>query len=212
MRTARIGSTAKLIALALTAAVLQAKAADTSRRHVEIESGMAAFDSGTNMPGIEVKGKSYDLSAHAEAAQEGNRLVLQSIDATVPIKSLTTGMKLRDEHMRKYIFTDSRGGQPNLHFAAESVACPAAVTPVVACAVAGTLSIRGVSRPFNVSLRIKDQVSAFKVEGDGVVKLSDYGIEAPSQFGVKPNNEVTIHLEFTGKQKPQVVANAGVGK
>ena len=41
------------------------------------------------------------------------------------------------------------------------------------------------------------------------MKLSDYGIEQPSQFGVKTANEIQLHLEFTGKEAPAAIASGG---
>ncbi len=173
---------------------------------VAVESGTATFDAGTNVPGIEVKGKSNTMAARAEVSQDSKGLVLQRIEASVPVKSLATGMKVRDEHMRKYIFTTPDGQEPDLHFAADTTVCPdAATSHDFACQLAGNLSIRNTPRPVGVTLRVKRQggsPTAFRAECDGIVKLSDYGIAAPSQFGVKPANEVKFHVEFTGKEKP----------
>ncbi len=74
---------------------------------VEVESGTAIFTATTNVPGVEVKGKSTTLSARVEVSPDANGLVLQGIEASLPVKSLVTGMKVRDEHMRKYIFCSS---------------------------------------------------------------------------------------------------------
>ena len=41
------------------------------------------------------------------------------------------------------------------------------------------------------------------------MKLSDYGIEQPSQFGVKTSNEIQLHLEFTGKEGPAAITSGG---
>ncbi len=77
------------------------------------------------------------------------------------------------------------------------------------------MTIRGVSRPANIALRVKEQLgstSSYRVEGDGIVKLSDYGIAAPSQFGVKPADEVKLHLDFSAKSKLSVGAKTEGGK
>lgn len=180
--------------------------AELAHKAVESQAGSATFRSGTNVPGIEVKGSSNSLTAHADIRRNGNDLVLVRADATVPVRTLATGMKIRDEHMRKYIFETSGGQEPDLHFSADNASCPAsAVSQEFACVLAGNLSIRGVARPFAVNLKVKEQPgsgSMFRVAGDGVIKLNDYGIQPPTQFGVKPSNEVSIHLDFTGKEKP----------
>ena len=58
-------------------------------------------------------------------------------------------------------------------------------------------------------LKVRADGSAFRAAGDGIVKLSDYGIEQPSQFGVKTSNEIQLHLEFTGKETLAAVASRG---
>jgi len=72
-------------------------------------------------------------------------LVLQEIEASLRAKSLSTGMKARDEHMRKYIFTTPDGQEPDLRFAAGTAACRAGGSShEFACQVTGNLTIRGV--------------------------------------------------------------------
>jgi polyisoprenoid-binding protein YceI len=168
------------------------------------DSGTATFRSSTNVPGIEVTGTSNALTAKAEVQGTSGGLIVENVEATVPVKSLATGMKIRDEHMRKYIFATSGGEEPDLYFNAANASCPVAgVAQGFACQMLGNLSIRGVARPFAINLKVKEQAGAlsFRVAGDGIVKLSDYGISPPTQFGVKPVDKVEIHLDFTSRQK-----------
>jgi polyisoprenoid-binding protein YceI len=170
---------------------------------VKITSGVATFDSTTNMPGIGVKGRSNSISGEVSIVRNANGLLLQSINATVPVKTLATGMKVRDEHMRKMIFETAAGDEPDLRFIAESGSCAQRGSDrEFACSLSGILQIRGIAKPVDVSLRVKEQSASsdnFKVDGDGSLKLSDYGITPPTQFGVSLANEVKFHLELTGK-------------
>jgi polyisoprenoid-binding protein YceI len=180
---------------------------------LDVDSGTASFESTTNVPGIEVKGKSAALSAHVKVTRDANGFAVDEIDATIPVKSLATGMKLRDEHMRKYIFTTAGGQTPDLRFEAGAATCPSSTRGFV-CKLAGNLTIRGVSRPAELTLQAKEQSGStlgFRVEGEGVVKLSDYGISAPSQFGVTPANEVKFRLEFSARQR-STVSRAGAAQ
>src|SRR5262249_18378789 len=124
---------------------------------VEVQSGTASFDATTNMPGVEVKGKSNALSAHVDITRENNNLILQQIKATLPVRSLATGMKVRDEHMRKYIFATADGNEPDLEFSSNSVTCQGATSHEFSCALTGTLSIRNVAKPFSMQLHVKEQ-------------------------------------------------------
>ena len=202
------------LATGTLAVVLVSAASGGQPAAVEIQSGMVSFEATTNMPGVEVKGKSNALSAHVEIARDNNSLVLQEIRATLPVKTLATGMKVRDEHMRKYIFATADGKEPDLQFRADPVSCQNAASHEFNCPISGTFSMRGVERPFSMQLRVKEQggFAAFRAAGDAVLKLSDYGIEPPSQFGVKPSNEVKFHLDLSAKQTLAVSSNTEGGQ
>ncbi len=130
-------------AVSFTLAGLTPSFAQTSSSLVEIESGTAAFEASTNMPGIEAKGKSGALTAHVELSREADKLVLQRIEASVPVNSLATGMTVRDEHMRRYIFTTPDGKEPDLRFVADSGLCGASGSGrEFTCQLAGNLTIR----------------------------------------------------------------------
>jgi polyisoprenoid-binding protein YceI len=170
----------------------------------DIRSGGVSFEVPTSVPGVEVKGKSNAMTGHVAGTRDERGLTLEHLDVSVPVRSLATGMKLRDEHMQKYIFTVGNSEMPDVHFSAESIFCPASLTAQeFACQVAGSLSIRGLARPFAIRLHVREQSGsplAFHCAGDGVVKLSDYEIVPPSQFGVTASNEVKLRLDFSAKQ------------
>ena len=164
-----------------------------------INHGTAAFSVGTNMPGVTVKGKSEALHANVQIRRAAEGLVLEHIEAWLPVKTLSTGISLRDEHMRKYVFTTSAGEVPDLRFEGGSASCPGvAAGHEATCNISGTLSIRGIARPFSIPLKIREAngATAFRSGGEARVRLSDYGIEQPSQFGVKTLNDVQLHLEI----------------
>ena len=187
--------------LAIAQTASQPPADSSSRDQAETliaDRGTATFTVSTNMPGITVKGKSEALHARAEIRRTADGLIVDRLEASLPIKTLATGIAVRDQHMREYIFTTPSGDLPDLRFAAANASCPG-VQPgrEVTCMLSGTLSIRGTVRNFSIPLKIREAsgAPAFRATGDAVVKLSDYGIEAPSQFGVRTANEIHIHLE-----------------
>ena len=51
----------------------------------------------------------------------------------------------------------------------------------------------------DISILASNISGVYRAEGDGTVKLTDYGITAPSQFGVKPLNDVKFHIDFMAK-------------
>ena len=180
-------------------ACLPALAAPGSGLSVQVASGNAGFLAPTNVPGIEVKGTSSALTATADVSRGESGLIVQRIDARLPVNSLATGMKIRDEHMRKYIFTGPSGDVPDIRFTSDEAACVAAPKGY-SCQVSGQFLLRGIARPITIAIRVKEQGSdSFRAEGDGLIKLADYGIDPPSQFGVKPAGEIHFHLDFVAK-------------
>jgi len=116
------------------------------------------------------------------------------------VKSLATGMGLRDEHMRKLVFTNPDGSVPDVKFVSNQATCsPDVAKRQATCIVAGELAIRGIMRPFTMTLVVSRDGAGFRAAGDGIVKLSTYGIEQPSQFGVRTRDDVKLHLDFTAR-------------
>ncbi len=186
-----------LVSLA-AATAFAASVTKTGSTTVSVQNGSAAFVANTNVSAISVKGKSNALEAKVSLRRSPDGLQLEHIDANLPVKTLVTGMGMRDEHMRKYIFTTADGKTPDLHFEADNATCSGSGHEAV-CQVAGNLSIRGIAKPFTVPLKIREDGSSFKASGDTVVKLSTYGIEKPSQLGVTTTDDVQLHFEFNAK-------------
>ena len=174
-----------------------------------VQGGAASFIVNTTVPGVSVKGKSTALEARAVVQHQGEGLRLENLEASLPVKSILTGMAIRDEHMRRYIFTAPDGTMPDLRFAGGDTLCTAQAghQGEFSCKIYGTLAIRGVARPFAIPLKLRAEGQAFRGAGDAIVKLSDYGIEQPSQFGVKTANEIQVRLDFTAKEAAAAIAS-----
>jgi len=197
---------------AIATATAGLAAAQSSTQSIDIENGIASFKVGTNIPAIEVSGKTASLKARVKLQHDQTGMKVERIEAWVPPASLKTGMSLRDDHMRKHIFTTAKGDVPDIRFESGEIVCPG-VAPgrEVNCSIVGTMMIRGVSHPFTLPMRVRQESNgaSFRASGDGVVKLSDFGIPQPSQLGVKTSNEVTIHLDLSGKETAYVAAASG---
>ena len=202
----------KLSVLAcFAAATLVAGDTKDEQAMIAVQSGTASFVANTNVPAVSIKGKSTALAAKVNLHRLGDGMELEHIDANLPVKTLVTGMGVRDEHMRKYIFTTADGQEPDLHFEGEKSTCSGSAKDI-SCQVAGTLTIRGVARPFTLPLKVREEGAGFKAVGDGVVKLSAYGIEQPTQLGVKTEDDVQVHFDFNAKQVQVSGALAMLGR
>lgn len=201
--------TAQKVLVFVCAAGVAAFAGDSNNENMamEVHGGTATFVTTTNVPGITVKGKANAVEATVAARRTAEGIVLERVEAFVPVKALGTGMSLRDQHMRKLIFTTADGQTPDVRFEAAGNTC--SVGKEGTCQIAGNLTIRGVARPFTLPLKIREDGSGFKATGDGTLKLSAYGIEQPSQLGVKTSDDVQLHLEFTAQRATVKTVSAG---
>src|SRR3954463_6894898 len=164
-------------ALVLTVAAGTASAQNAPVTPIEIRGGTASFDVGTNVPALSVHGKSTAVEARGRIRPTAQGPQLEQIEASVPVNTLVTGMGLRDEHMRKYVFTTSDGQVPDLKFTADKAECSAGATAT--CQLTGQMWIRGAMRPFAMALKVTKAGDTFRAAGDTTVKLSTFGIERP---------------------------------
>lgn len=172
-----------------------ASAQSIPAQNVEISGGTATFHASTNVPAIAIHGKSSALAGRARIRQIPNGLVIENLEAVLPVDTLNTGMGLRDKHMREYVFKTPDGKLPDVRFVADRVTC-ATVGAAADCQLSGDLVIRDTPRPFSLALKVTTEGSAFRATGDGVVKLSTYGIPCPSQLGVTAKDDVKLHMDF----------------
>jgi polyisoprenoid-binding protein YceI len=126
----------------------------------------------------------------------------------VPVKTLNTGMGLRDEHMRKHVFTTADGQVPDLRFSARTSTCSGSEKQTT-CELKGELAMRGTAKPFTITLKVSRESGSFRAVGDGIVKLSTYGIPAPSQLGVTVVDDVKLHLDFVARTTVGNLAQRG---
>jgi polyisoprenoid-binding protein YceI len=202
---------AAVAALVLTLATSPARAQNApDATPIEVRGGTASFDVGTNVPALSVHGKSTSLEARGRVRSTPRGPQLEQIEATVPVSTLATGMGLRDSHMRKYVFTTGDGQTPDVKFVAKNASCEKSGGNQSTCQVAGDLSIRGTARPFSITMKVTESGDGYRASGDGIVKLSAYGIPPPSQLGVHTDDEVKLRLEFTARPAP--VATSGANR
>ena len=205
-----MAATCGLVMASAMFAIRGASAAPEAQSVVEVRGGSASFDLATNIATINVHGKSSELDARATVREGSDGLALETVEARLAVKSLTTGMGLRDDHMRKLVFTNHDGSVPDITFVSREAACsPDAAKRQARCSVSGELAIRGVQRPFTMTLIVSRDGAGFRAAGDGVVKLSTYGIGQPSQLGVRTRDDVKLHLDFTARAVPISTARLG---
>jgi polyisoprenoid-binding protein YceI len=199
------GAIGALTVTLLTGSVL---VAGDGADETEVRGGAAAFQVGTNIPAIRVHGKSKAVQGRASVRLTPDGLAIDELHASVPVQTLSTGMSLRDGHMRKYIFTAADGRLPDLEFSATDAVCTGSADRAD-CRLAGHLTIRGNAQPFTIVVVATRQDSGFRVVGESVVRLSSYGIEPPSQLGVRTDDEVKLSVDVLARSVRRSALFAG---
>lgn len=169
----------------------------------EVQGGTVKFVANTNLSAISVHGQSAEMTAELELRKSGNQTAVDGVQARIDPTTFSTGMSLRDSHMRSKIFTDSQNQLPPMVFVAGKSVCPALEAGKdESCSLDGQLSLRGISKPFTVTLKIRnDGKGGYRATGDGALKLSAFGIEPPCQLGVCVKDEVALHFEFQARER-----------
>ncbi len=124
-----------------------------------------------------------------------------TVRVTVPLAHLTTGIDLRDRHMReKYL---------------EAAVFPTAVLEVPRAAIdvpppgsersgtaAATMTLHGRSHPVIVRYTAKGEANTWTVSGSLTLDMHDYGIQVPSYLGVTVKPGVDIAARFLIRASP----------
>lgn len=212
----------RLLTLALSASLtlsIASRASAQDAAPVDIHGGTAVFDVATNMSAISVHGKSSAIDGHARVRQTDQGLAIEQLEATMPVASLSTGMGLRDTHMRKYVFTATDGQTPDVRFEAGQATCASGTGAGrgrdITCQLTGSLAIRGIAKPFTIALHVTasdaggaGSTFTFRAAGETTIALSAWGIDRPSQLGVQTADDVKLRLEFSGKSSANVATTA----
>jgi polyisoprenoid-binding protein YceI len=175
-----------LAALGLTAVVIAPVAHAALSAPTDSRVGFQA----SGPAGMKIEGSTSDLSI----ADQGDNVVL-----TVPLGNLSTGIGLRDRHMKdKYLEV------PKYPTAVLTVARSALKLPATDDKVEGdarsTATIHGQTRPVSVHYDAKRLGTALSVHGTFHINMRDFGIEVPTYLGVtvKPDVDVTAEFRVAG--------------
>jgi polyisoprenoid-binding protein YceI len=139
--------------------------------------------------GMSIEGTTTDLAL----SDKGDSLVL-----TVPLGNLTTGIALRDRHMKeKYLEV------PKYPAAILSVARAALKLPTgedkVEADVPTSVTLHGQTRPVVVHYDLKKSGGGLSAHGSFRINMQEFGISVPSYLGVtvKPNVDVNANFRVS---------------
>lgn len=139
--------------------------------------------------GLKIDGTTGDLTA----VEDGGNVVL-----TVSLANLTTGIGLRDQHMREKYLEVPKFPATTLTVARSALTVPASGQKSAGDAPA-TLNLHGQSRPVTVHYESKADGTAVVTSGTFHINMNDFGITVPTYLGVtvKPGVDVTATFKVT---------------
>jgi hypothetical protein len=139
---------------------------------------------------VKIKGKS---PAPATKAKIENDTL--SVESTLVLNTLDTGIEMRDEHMKeKYLQTKE---YPNAILKIEKISLPAGfeAKPVAIKdqKFDGVLNLHGKDQKVSGTYSLSDKL---ELTAQFNIKLSDYGIEIPEYLGIKVADSVVVDTSF----------------
>jgi polyisoprenoid-binding protein YceI len=140
--------------------------------------------------GMTIEGTTPDLTV----ADDGVNVVI-----TVPLANLSTGIGLRDHHMKEKYLEVQKFPSATLTIARSALKFPRPGEQASADA-AGTVMIHGQTRPATVHYDAKGDGAAMAVHGTVHVNMNDFGITVPVYLGVtvKPGVDVSASFHVAG--------------
>jgi polyisoprenoid-binding protein YceI len=127
-----------------------------------------------------------------------------AIDGTlaVDLRTLQTGIGLRDNHMREgYLEVQKGEGFQAATLKNIQLDGIDPALPVGKANFRGTLTLHGQEREVTGTADIKRSGSDLRVSASFPVKVSDFAIASPSYLGVGVRNEVTVAVNFHALNK-----------
>jgi polyisoprenoid-binding protein YceI len=136
--------------------------------------------------GMKIEGTTADLSV----ADDGANVV-----TTVPLANLTTGIGLRDHHMKEKYLEVPKYPVATLTIPRSALKFPRAGEQSTA-EVAGTVQLHGQTRPVMVHYDAKGDGSSLIVRGTFHVNMNEFGITVPVYLGVTVKPDVDVSASF----------------
>jgi polyisoprenoid-binding protein YceI len=179
-----------LMAIGAVAALVGAHAADAAYKRTK-EPALAAFH-GIGPAGFKIDGTTTDLDVKQDD---------KNLSIVIGLKELTTGISLRDNHMREKYLQVDKFPETRLDVPVASLKFPAAGGSANVD-LKGNLTLHGVTKelPFHVNATC-DAKNVCKVKGTIALNMNDFGIVIPTYLGVTMKPDVTIETSFEAQDE-----------
>lgn len=172
-----VGALAAATAFTLIAEAKLAKSGDAS----------ASFRA-SGPAGLNIDGTTSDLQVGDDGA---------AVTITVPLANLTTGISLRDKHMREHLGVDQN---PNakLVVSRSALSFPKAGASTSGDAK-GKMTLHGQTRDVTFHYDARADGDIIRVTSSTKIDMTDYGIVPPSYLGIRVKPGVDVKVSFSAK-------------
>ncbi len=122
-----------------------------------------------------------------------------TLKIVVPLAGLQTGISLRDRHMREKYLQVEQYPDAVLELPWSAVKLPEDGRTIDATAP-GKMTLHGRSHDVQVKYRVTRSGNRYQVTGGVPLKITDYGIDIPSYFGVTVQPDIDTSATFTAER------------
>lgn len=140
--------------------------------------------------GMKIVGTTNELAL----GDDGNALTV-----TVPLKNLSTGISLRDKHMKEKYLQVGQFPNAELTVGRSSLKIPADGTESTGD-TSGTMKLHGKTKNVSFHYSAKRSGAQMQVNGTVRVNMNDFGIEVPSYLGVTVKPDIDIAVKFNANE------------
>jgi polyisoprenoid-binding protein YceI len=141
--------------------------------------------------GMKIVGTTHDLVVSDDG---------KTINLKVALGNLSSGIALRDKHMKERYLQVAQHPEAALVFARTLAHTPEAGKELSG-KLAARLTLHGASRDVFVSYRMRGKSDGVDVDATFSVNMNQFGIETPSYMGatVKPDVEIAAHFQVADR-------------
>ena len=173
-----LAATAALFIAVTTSVVADAKLTRTGPARVAFHADGPA--------GMKIVGTTSEL----DVDDRGAEMVIK-----VPLRNLTTGIALRDHHMRDKYLQVATYPDAVLTVPRSAVRFPAAKGTSSGDAT-GAMAIHGRTKNVRFHYTIADAGGSYRVAGTTHLNIRDFGIAVPSYLGITVKPDIDVEVEF----------------
>ncbi len=119
---------------------------------------------------------------------------VQTVDVTVPVKSLSCGNGTMEEHLRKALKAEQN---PEIRFELKSYTLGEKTAEGTEVKATGVMTIAGTSKTVELTGVASPTATGLRVKGETPLRMTEYGVKPPSLMlgTLKVADAITVHYD-----------------